>query len=112
MRKLSDYANLIDKRSDELAATQRELEPIETKYQDFIEAYELTLFDAGGKLPSEKLRLALAHRAMPRELLERYRVLTAKRERLKKNISDLKASADSQRSVLSAERVAMEAGGG
>lgn len=113
IRKLEDYAGELDKRSSELTDTQRELDTVEPKYRDFIEAYETALYDAadGGKLPSEKMRLALAHRAMPRELLESYRTLLAKRERLKKKIADLKVAVEAQRSVLSAEKVALEAGG-
>lgn len=111
--KLEAYAAELDKRSDELAETQRELDQTEPKYRDFIEAYEVSLYDSldGGRLPSEKMRLNLAHRAMPRELLDGYRVLVSKRERLRKRISDLKASVEAQRSVLSAEKVTLEAGG-
>lgn len=111
IRKLEDYAQELDTRSGELAETQRVLDTLAPKYTDFIEVYEATLYDKGDKLPSEKIRLALAHRAMPRELLEGYRVQVAKRDRLKRRISDLKASVEAQRSVLSAEKVAIEAGG-
>lgn len=113
IERLEGYAQELDKRSNELTGTQRELDEVEPKYRDFIEAYEVTLYEKaeGSRLPSEKLRLALAHRAMPRELLERYRVLVAKRARLQKRISDLRASVDAQRSVLSAEKVTLEAGG-
>lgn len=112
IRKLEDAAGAIAQRAKALGDTQRALEPIEIAYHDFLEAHELSLYDEGGKLPSAKLRLALAHRAMSAELLGHYRTLVAKRERLKKEISDLRAAAEAQRSVLSAEKITMEAGGG
>jgi septal ring factor EnvC (AmiA/AmiB activator) len=111
IRKLEDAGFAISERAKALGDTQRTLEPVETAYNDFIEAHTLGLYDSGEKLPSESIRLALAHRAMEPELLSRYRTLTAKRERLKKEISDLRAAAEAQRSVLSAEKTIVEGGG-
>lgn len=113
MSKLEEYANELDERSLELAAVQRELEPMVEQYDDFIADFETGLWEAhdkeGAKLPSEALRLQLARKAMPSGFLTNYRTLVARRDRLKKRIGDLKASASAQQSVLSALKVELEA---
>jgi predicted nucleic acid-binding Zn-ribbon protein len=113
--KLEEYASELDKRSSELSDTQRELDEKEPQYEDFIRDFEVDLYELALKdqtrLPSADLRKQLALKAMPSGFRSEYEALVRKRERLRKRIADLKAAVDAQRSVLSAEKVAMEAGG-
>jgi hypothetical protein len=112
IEKLEVYAAELDKRSNELTTTQRELDDLTPLYDEYVNDYEVDLYEkclaSGTKLPSEKLRRQLAHKhAIPDEFLKGYEMRLRKRERLKKRISDLKTSVEAQRSVLSAEKAAL-----
>lgn len=89
-----------------MAHVARELEPVEKQYQEFVDAFEIGLWtkhvDDGAKLPSEKLRLQLAHRAMPPELYGRYFALVNSRDRMVKRIQVLGKTIEASRSLLSA----------
>lgn len=89
-----------------MAHVARELEPVEKEYREFVDAYEIGLWtkhtEEGDKLPSEKLRLQLAHQAMPPELYGRYFALTNSRDRMVKRVSVLKTVVEASRSLLSA----------
>lgn len=112
---LDSKARELDELSKALAYVERRLEPAERDYQEFVENFEVALWrryedsDGRTKLPSESLRLKLAHREMSPELLGRYVGLLNSRKRLEKRISALKATVDAQRSILSALKTEMEA---
>jgi hypothetical protein len=117
MDKLDALAGELDTRSRELADVERKLEPTELAYQAFVDEFEVGLWtkyedsEYKTKLPSEAMRLKLAHKAMDPGLLGRYVGLMNSRKRLEKRISALKSAVDAQRSVLSALKIEMEASG-
>lgn len=116
MFRLETLASELDRRSNELAETERKLDPIEAAYDEFVSDYEASLYDeslkeGGPRLPGESIRLALAHREMPPSLRGEHRTLTGKRRRLEKRISTLKTEVEAQRSILSALKVQAEADG-
>lgn len=93
--------------SHKLLQVERDLEPVQRDYDDFISDYEIGLWqraqdEEGFKLPAEALRIKLAQRAMPPELLGRHRGLLASRDRLKTRIAHVKTAVEAQRSILSA----------
>lgn len=117
MNKLDDLATELANRSSELADVERKLEPIEIAYQASVDDFEIGLWktyeDSGykAKLPSEAMRLKLAHKSMDPALLGRYVGLVHSRKRLEKRIRALGITVDAQRSILSALKVEMEASG-
>ena len=116
LERLDGHASELDTLSKGLAAVQRDLEPAEVAYQAFVDEFEVGLYlkseePDGPRLPSEALRLKLARREMPAELLGRRDGLLRKRDRMRQRISDLKTIVESERSLLSALKVEMEAGG-
>lgn len=110
---LDGIARELDAISAALAKLEREYEPVERAYEDFLSDFETGLWakhvDDGDKLPSEKLRIQLAHRAMPTELYGKYFAFTKSRKRMEKRIGALKSACDAQRSILSALKMEMEA---
>jgi hypothetical protein len=114
--KLEGYAQELEKRSTELAETQRALDDVQPQYEEFLRDFEVDMYEkalaAGQKLPSEALRQALALKAMPSGFRNDHDALRRKRERLTKRISDLKTSVDAQRSLLSAEKLCLDAAEG
>lgn len=116
MRTLDQLAREIDERSKQLHQVEQQLEPVEEEYRRFVDAFEIGLWqrsqdEAGFRLPSESLRLKLAHQAMDPALLGRYVGLVKSRKRLEQRLRDLKAAVDAQRSLLSAFKVEVEAMG-
>lgn len=113
MQRLSALARELGELSSALADVNRKLDPVENDYTQFVDDFEIGLWrrheDEGAKLPSEKLRLKLAHKAMDPALYGRYVGLTKSRERLMKRISDLRVEVDAERSILSALKTEMEA---
>ena len=113
MVKLDTLADELDKRSKEMAETEREMETSERLYEGWLGEWEANLWEESltseTKFPPEKLRLRLAHRAMPAELLGTYQILTARRKRLERRISSIKTLVDAQRSILSALKEEMAA---
>lgn len=115
MDRLSLLADELDQRSRELADVERRLEPIEIAYQGFVDEHEVGRWvkheDSDGKvkLPSEAMRLKLAHKDMDPALLGRYVGLVHSRRRLEKRIAALKVQVDAQRSILSALKAELEA---
>lgn len=112
--KLSDQADELDRLSRALADVARQLEPVATEYQAFVDNHELGLLlrsedETEYKLPPAALRLKLARRAMDPELRGRYMALTHSRERLEQRIRDLKVAVEAQRSILSALKMELEA---
>lgn len=107
LRKLDELSTESDTLSTQLLEVERILEPVEAQVEDFIADYEIGLYQRSidqddFKLPSEALRLKLAHRAMPPELFGRHRALLSKRDRLKTRIAHVKTQVEAQRSILSA----------
>lgn len=116
MTLLDEHARELDTRSKELAATERDLEPVEAEYRKFVDDFEIGLWqrsqdEEGFKLPSEALRLKLAHRSIDPAVLGRYVGLVKRRRRLEQRLRDLKAAVDAQRSILSALKTEMDAVG-
>lgn len=111
--KLTGYGDELDKLSRDLADTCRKLEPVAKEHDAFVAKYEIGLWrkhlETGQKFPSEAMRLKLAHDEMKPELLGEWAALTASRDRMRKRISDLKSSVESQRSILSALKSELEA---
>jgi hypothetical protein len=89
-----------------MAHVARELEPVEKEYEKFVDDFEIGLWtkhvENGDKLPSEKLRRQLAHRAMPPELYGRYFALVHSRDRMVKRVSSLKVTINAAQSLLGA----------
>lgn len=114
MQTLDALASELDDKSKLLHQTELDLLPVEEDYRRFVDDYEVGLWqrsqdESDFKLPSEALRLKLAHKAMDPALLGRYVGLVKARRRLEQRIRDLKATVDAQRSILSALKVEAEA---
>lgn len=113
MAELSKYARELHGLSHKLAEVEREFAPVQEAYEKFLDDFETGLWfkheTQDAKLPPEKMRLRLAHKAMDPTLLGHYVGLTNQRERLRKRISDVKVSVEAQRSILSALKVELEA---
>lgn len=111
--RLNDLAIELGNRATELAKVERDLEPVEAEYEQFISDHEIGLWkaceDSDRKLPPEKLRLKMARADMEPALLGRHTGLTHSRDRLQKRISTLKAEVEAQRSILSALKAELEA---
>jgi hypothetical protein len=115
MNRLDAFAVELDTLSKALAETERRLEPLECGYEEFLGEYEIWLVEQaqekGEKPPAERLRERMALKAMPREILGPYLALSAKRRRMEKRISAIKAGIEAQRSLLSAYKLEVEGGG-
>ena len=113
MARLDDLAAELDMRSKELAEAERQLEPLEAQYEEFVGDWESSLWNESmhgdTKFPPEKLRLRMAHQAMDPTLLGAVNAGQAKRKRLEKRIGSVKVQVDAQRSILSALKVEREA---
>jgi hypothetical protein len=113
IERLRECADELDTLSRQLHKTERDLEPVEREYQQFVDDYAVGLWkkhqDEGVKLPPEALRLKLAEREMDPALLGRYVGLVMGRKRAEKRIRDLRSAVDAQRSILSALKTEMEA---
>ena len=109
--RLDAHAAELEQLSGLLIKVQRELEPVEAEYQEFVDSFEIGMYnrmlESGDRLPSEALRLKLARHDMPPELLGRREGLCRKRERLVSRIADLKAVVSAERSILSALKEAV-----
>ena len=115
LHSLDAHARELDEISKILATVELELTPVTRQYEAFMADYDQGLWEQhvdGAKLPSEALRARMAHRAMNPELLGHYLGLVSTRKRLEKRISSLKAIVDAKRSILSALKTELEAGGG
>jgi predicted nucleic acid-binding Zn-ribbon protein len=113
LRELNDAANELDSRSQELWRVQLELTKVQTEYDEEIGAFVERLWKefekTGKRIPSEDIRTRLAHREMDPELLGRYIGLQAQRKRLEARIDHLRTVVGGKRSVLSAQKVELEA---
>lgn len=114
MSTLDEQAKELDQRSKQLHTIECQLEPVAERYQKFVDDFEVGLWQRSQdeddfRLPSEALRLKLAHRAMDPALLGEYVGLNKTRKRLEQRIRDLKAVVDAQRSILSALKLEQEA---
>ena len=110
--RLRELAEENESLSAQLMSTERELEPVQARVDDFIADYEIGLWTKSQdnkdfKLPAEALRIKLAQREMPPELLGHHRGLLARRDRLKTRIQHVKTQVDAQRSILSAMKEGM-----
>lgn len=111
--KLDELAAEVGRLSGYLAEVNRQLEPVAEEYQKFVDEHDIGLYhrsqtEDGFRLPSADMRQKLANRAMPLELYGRYTMLTQKRARLVKAISDTKVQVEAQRSILSALKAELE----
>lgn len=113
-RILMDTAAELDALSKELVQTEVVLADLEDAYQDFIEGYEAALWEDsleedGPKFPPERVRLALAHKAIDRGAYNRYRIAKRARVRSKQRLSDLREIVAAHRSIVSAAKTELEA---
>lgn len=116
-QRLIDAARELDGISKLLVDTERQLEPVEDQVEDFIEAFVADLWeeaigDPAVKFPPEAVRLALAHKAIDRDVYNRYRALKRSRVRCKQRLSDLREIVAAQRSIVSAAKTELEASEG
>jgi predicted RNase H-like nuclease (RuvC/YqgF family) len=113
MARLDSLAGELDGLSKALTQTERELEPLEVRYEEFVGDWEASLWEESKisetKWPPETLRSRMAHRAISSELLGSMNAAQAKRRRLEKRISTIRVLVDSQRSILSALKEEMAA---
>lgn len=111
--RLNALATELGERATQLSAVERDLEPVEAEYEQFISNHEIGVwmrYEAEGKRPPpEKLRLKMAMVEMSPDLLGKYAGLRHSRDRLRKRISTLKAEVEAQRSILSALKAELEA---
>jgi hypothetical protein len=116
-QRLMDAATELDNISKTLVQTERLLEPVTDEVEDFIESFMADLWDEsvkpdGPKFPPEQIRVALAHRAIDKQLYARYRQLIRSRVRAKQRLSDLREIVAAQRSIVSAAKIELEASEG
>lgn len=115
MLRLETFASELDTLSKQLGATERELVPVEAKYEHLRDSFETGLWEAhvkaDAKLPSEAMRLRLFHKQLDPQLLGEHAGLIRKRKRLQERIGALKAAVSAQQSILSALKVEAEATG-
>jgi predicted nucleic acid-binding Zn-ribbon protein len=113
MAQLDDYKNELDDLSRKLARLQIELEPIEDKYQAFVDDFEASMWDrhvdGEGKWPAEAMREKLARRGMSPELRGQHDALNKRRKRIEKRVETLGKLVGAQRSILSALKEEMAA---
>lgn len=117
MARLDGLALELDARSKELAAVERDLEPLREWHEHVLDASAVRLWAEyrGGDLrafPSEAVRRALAEQELDaggRESLARLTVLDARRKRLIRRLDDLGRAASATQSILSALRAELEA---
>lgn len=111
--KLDEQAIELDTLSKALAETERKLEPLEKFYEEAVDDFETSCWDAhvkeDAKLPPSELRERLARRTIPEQVLNERAGLLAKRKRLEKRIRHLGDAIDAQRSIVAALRSEMEA---
>ena len=117
MGRLDGLARELDERSAELAAVERDLEPLRAWHEALLDdrAVRLWAAYAGGDIrayPSEAVRRALAEHDLDaggRESLARLAVLRARRARLTRRLDDVRAAASATQSILAALRAELEA---
>jgi chromosome segregation ATPase len=113
MVKLQSIADELGTLSAGLHKLERESEEPLKDYEQEIADFEAGMFDRyekdEGKWPGEKTRERLARKDMDPELRRTVDRIHAARRRAERRISDLKAEADSWRSILSALKEEMAA---
>lgn len=107
VQELNRLAGMLGTLGEKLVEVERDIEATEREYRAVIEAYEVGLYEQVqdgtlSRLPSADMRVKLARKAMDPELLGRYEGLALARRRLQDRISNIKAQASSQRSIVSA----------
>lgn len=107
----------LDRLSKELYEDANDFGHVQAVYEDFIEDFEADLWerslsDEDVKWPAERVRLALAHKAMDRSLYDGYRTLKRGQARTMKRISELKEIVAAHRSLVSAAKSELEASEG
>jgi chromosome segregation ATPase len=111
--KLTDIANELETLSAGLHQLEQKSEAALAEYEEAIADFEAGMFDRydkdEGKWPGEKTRTRLARREMDPDLKRNVDRIHAARRRAERRISDLKAEADSWRSILSALKEEMAA---
>lgn len=106
----------LDNTSKALVQVEKELEVLEPRVEDLIEAYIAGLWEdaqeAGTRMPPEDVRKALANKALPADLKQQYRANLAVRRRAKARLSDLREIVAAHRSIVSAAKTELEASEG
>lgn len=113
---LLQKARELDDLSKRLGQTEIELAPLEAALTEWVEDYHAAAWEAhiekDAKLPSEVIRVSLAHKAFDREKYRQILTLRSQRTRRKQRISDLREIVDAQRSIVSALKLEAEAASG
>jgi chromosome segregation ATPase len=113
MARLQAIADELATLSSGLHKLERESEETLREYDQFVADFEVALFERyekdEGKWPGEKTRERLARKVMDQEMRRTVDRIHAARRRAEKRIADLKAEADSWRSILSALKEEMAA---
>jgi hypothetical protein len=113
---LIEATNELDRLSKGLLDTEKGIEILEPRVEDFIESFIAGLWEIaqeeGSRLPPEDVRKALAWRALDPNLKSNYRAHMAARRRAKSRLSDLREIVAAHRSIVSAAKTEMEASEG
>ncbi len=113
MGQLEGLAAELDKRTREQAQVERELDPLDEFYEEALNDFEVSCWDAHvneeAKLPSAEMRERLARRTMPGQVLSERAQKAAKRRRLERRVKALGTLIDAKRSALSAAKAELEA---
>lgn len=109
-------ARELDNVSKALVDVEKELEVLEPRIEDLIEAYIAGLWEDaqenGTRMPPEDVRKALANKALPADLKQQYRANIAVRRRAKGRLNDLREIVAAHRSIVSAAKTELEASEG
>jgi DNA anti-recombination protein RmuC len=109
VQRLDASAGRMEKLGRELAKIRKQLEPVQSEYDEFMESFVAGLWDEYTKgdisrFPGEDVRQALARRRMDTELRGKYARLKDQERRCKDAIDRLKESIGAYRSILSAQK--------
>lgn len=106
-------ARELDELSKDLLRVEKELAALEVGLTQWEEDTHASMWEKhmedGEKLPSESIRLALAHRSYDAVGYQRYLTLKAARNRAEHRIRDLREIVAAHRSIVSAAKTELEA---
>ena len=114
MHELNELAAEATSLGDKLAKAQRNFEPAERAYDDFVTSFVAGLWQKHldgeiKRMPGEDIRLALAHKAIPPETYGQYLAWKQSIARLEQALRANRTAIDAKRSVLSALKLEQEA---
>lgn len=113
---LMDATDELDRLSKGLMQTEKGIEILEPRVEEFIEDFIAGLWETHEKeqtkLPPADVREKLAWKALDTDLKANYRAHLAARRRAKSRLSDLREIVAAHRSIVSAAKTEMEASEG